>query len=279
MNAAVEVLEVEYGFVVEFQPSRERFTLRAAHGLPPIGAPDLPERGGSRSLAGHTLRRRTGDRHRTGRPRPDSITAPLREHAIRSGIAVVIDGRDGPFGVFGVQSDTPCDYTAGDVAFVQSLANVLADALERQTTEDAIEHRALHDPLTGLANRVLFLDRLEHTLERLRRHAGSLPRSCSSTSTISSSSTTASAITPGTSCWPLWRRASADVRPTDTIACFGGDEFGLLLEELTSERDAIAMAERVGAVFARPFVLDANEHFVTTSIGIALAGGGELPAS
>jgi diguanylate cyclase (GGDEF)-like protein len=65
------------------------------------------------------------------------------------------------------------------------------------------------------------------------------------------------------------------VRPSDTIARFGGDEFGLLLEEITSERDAIAMAERIAAVFARPFVLDSNEHFVTTSIGIALATGGE----
>ena len=279
VNAAVEVLEVEYGFVVEFQPSRERFTLRAAHGLPPIGAPDLPERGGSRSLAGYTLK--------SGGPVivPDWETetrfdqsAPLRALAIRSGIAVVIDGRDGPFGVFGVQSNTPCDYTAGDVAFVQSLANVLADALERQTTEDAIEHRALHDPLTGLANRVLFLDRLEHTLERLRRHAGSLAavlfidldhfKLVNDSLGHHAGDELLAAVAA---------RLKQTIRPTDTIACFGGDEFGLLLEELTSERDAIAMAERVGAVFARPFVLDANEHFVTTSIGIALAGGGELP--
>jgi EAL domain-containing protein (putative c-di-GMP-specific phosphodiesterase class I) len=59
------------------------------------------------------------------------------------------------------------------------------------------------------------------------------------------------------------------------VARFGGDEFGILLEDIAGEQDAIDMAERIAGVFTRPFVLDGNEHFVTTSIGIALAEGGE----
>ena len=62
----------------------------------------------------------------------------------------------------------PAAFAPGDIDFLQSLANVLADALERQAVEDAIRDRALHDPLTGLPNRVLFVDRLEHALARLR---------------------------------------------------------------------------------------------------------------
>ncbi|HUJ35961.1 MAG TPA: bifunctional diguanylate cyclase/phosphodiesterase, partial [Solirubrobacteraceae bacterium] len=65
------------------------------------------------------------------------------------------------------------------------------------------------------------------------------------------------------------------LRGSDTVARFGGDEFGILLEDIASERDAIETAERIAASFARPFVLSGSEHFVTTSIGIALAGGGE----
>src|SRR5207253_2555234 len=68
------------------------------------------------------------------------------------------------------------------------------------------------------------------------------------------------------------------VRTSDTVARFGGDEFGILVEDIGDERAAIEMAERIAAVFTRPFLLDGSEHFVTTSIGIALARGGESPA-
>jgi predicted signal transduction protein with EAL and GGDEF domain len=72
-------------------------------------------------------------------------------------------------------------------------------------------------------------------------------------------------------------RLKQAVRATDTVARFGGDEFGILLDEIADERDATHMAERVAAAFSRPFVLAGNEHFVSASIGIALARGGELP--
>ena len=66
-------------------------------------------------------------------------------------------------------------------------------------------------------------------------------------------------------------RLSRRCAPSDTVARFGGDEFGILLEDIADEHDAIEMAERIAAVFTRPFVLAGSEHFVTTSIGIALA--------
>jgi GAF domain-containing protein len=96
--------------------------------------------------------------------------AALRKDHMRSGLTVKIEGRSGgPFGVFAIQSAQPRRFSERDVDFLQALANVLADALERQAIEDAIRDRALHDPLTGLPNRVLFVDRLEHALARLGR--------------------------------------------------------------------------------------------------------------
>lgn len=71
-------------------------------------------------------------------------------------------------------------------------------------------------------------------------------------------------------------RLKQAIRTSDSVARFGGDEFGILLEDIQGEREAIAMAERIAAVFTRPFVLGGSEHFVTASIGIALARGGEL---
>ena len=122
----------------------------------------------------------------------------------------------------------------------------VADITDRDRLEAELAHQALHDPLTGLPNRTLFADRLEHALRGAPRH-GRRWRCCSSTSTASRSSTTASATRPATSCCsrsaPRLREA---VRASDTVARFGGDEFVVLCEasptsaRRCSSRSAIA---------------------------------------
>ena len=193
-----------------------------------------------------------------------------------AGLSVKIEGRSRePFGVLIVQSMTPRSFAAGDIDFLQALANVLADALERQAIEDAIRERAVHDPLTGLPNRVLFVDRLEHALSRLGRQdslAAILFLDLDHFKLVNDSLGHHVGDELLTAAAPRLKQA---LRSSDTVARFGGDEFGILLEDISSEHDAIETAERIAAIFARPFVLSGSEHFVTTSIGIALARGGE----
>ncbi len=192
-----------------------------------------------------------------------------------SGVSVAIVSRRGPFGVLIVQSRTRRSYARGDVDFLQALANVLADALERQATEDRMRHRALHDALTGLPNRVLFLDRLDQALSRQRRSksaAAVLFLDLDHFKLVNDSlghqvgDELLAAVAP---------RIKQAVRMSDTVARFGGDEFGILLEDVSGDREAVDTAQRIAAVFTRPFVLAGREHFVTTSIGIAIARGGE----
>jgi diguanylate cyclase (GGDEF)-like protein len=152
---------------------------------------------------------------------------------------------------------------------------VLGDAFEHQLPEDDIRHRALHDPLTGLPNRVLFMDRLQQAIERLRRRetpAAVLFLDIDRFKLVNDSLGHEAGDELLAAAAPRLKQA---LRSSDTVARFGADEFAILLEEIADEHDAVEMAQRVAGMFTRPFVLAGTEHFVTTSIGIALATGGE----
>ena len=206
---------------------------------------------------------------------PDLIRVlPPEQRAIKSSVTVPIAGAPQVWGLLGAYSQVPQAFTEHDVNFVVALANILAEARERQQSQVAMEHRALHDLLTGLPNRGLFTDRLEQALERMRRHSGLLAALLfidvdhfkQVNDTLGHQAGDELLVAVAT-------RLREAVRPSDTVARFGGDEFGLLLEEIANERAAIATAERIAASFARPFVLEAGSQFITASIGIALADG------
>ena len=276
VSTAAELLDVEISAVWELLPAETALVLRAGIGWPDSAFGSLRYPAGEGSQAGYTLL--------TGAPVVvEDWNAETRfeqpdfgGRRTRAGLSVKIEGRSrDPFGVLVIQSMAPRTFAAGDVDFLQALANVLADALERQAIEDAIRDRAVHDPLTGLPNRVLFVDRLEHALARIGRQdsqAAILFLDLDHFKLVNDSLGHHVGDELLTAAAPRLRQA---LRSSDTVARFGGDEFGILLEDIASERDAIETAERIAAIFARPFVLSGSEHFVTTSIGIALARGGE----
>jgi len=146
----------------------------------------------------------------------------------------------------------------------------LTDVHERKELESQLRHAALYDPLTGLPNRTLFLDRLRVTMARAQRHADQhfavLFLDLDGFKLVNDS---LGHLLGDSLLSSVAERISADLRPSDTASRFGGDEFAILLDDVTTPQDPVAVAERLQARLARPFHVDGHEIFVTASIGIA----------
>jgi diguanylate cyclase (GGDEF)-like protein/PAS domain S-box-containing protein len=195
----------------------------------------------------------------------------LRVFGAASSLAVVIDGKNRPFGVLDVHATESHRFTAKDVPFVQAAANVLADAIERHSADQALRYRVLHDSLTGLPNRLSFVDALGDSLSKAAisgSPVGILFLDLDHFKLINDSlghhagDALLRAVAP---------RLRSHLRPGDVVARFGGDEFGILIDRLADEGEAIAIADRVAAAFTQPFAIDGVDHFVSASIGVAVS--------
>jgi len=140
---------------------------------------------------------------------------------------------------------------------------------ERQRAVDQLHHRAFHDGLTGLSNRALFSNRVEHALARARRERGPLAVLFVDLDDFKTVNDSLGHATGDHLLTQVARRIETAIRPGDTVARLGGDEFGLLLEHLAEPDDAIAVARRVLEAVRAPFDLGDRELLVRASIGIA----------
>jgi diguanylate cyclase (GGDEF)-like protein/PAS domain S-box-containing protein len=275
VRTAAELLSVDYAGLFQLSHEDQSFTLRASTGLEGGGAGDASVPATRESLAGHALERRSpvsvedwSIEQRFGKHQA------VRDLDARSGMAVIVDGPERPFGVLDLQSRNLRVFTSDDVNFVQSLVNVLADAIERRSAEEEIRHQAVHDPLTDLPNRVLFQDRLAHALAQSRRRRAKVAVLFLDIDQFKLVNDSFGHQAGDELLTAVALRLKDALRSEDTVARFGGDEFALLVEDLQDERGAIAIAEHLAAAFVRPFVLRGVDHFVTASIGIALAHDG-----
>jgi diguanylate cyclase (GGDEF)-like protein/PAS domain S-box-containing protein len=149
------------------------------------------------------------------------------------------------------------------------------DLTERELAAETLAHQASHDPLTGLPNRSLFLDRLEHALARIRRSRGPLAVLFLDLDRFKLVNDTRGHDVGDLLLRALAPRLSAALRPGDTIARFGGDEFVVLCEDLADEDAAVRIAQRLTAACSHPLVIGDQEHVVTVSAGIALVREGQ----
>jgi diguanylate cyclase (GGDEF)-like protein/PAS domain S-box-containing protein len=143
------------------------------------------------------------------------------------------------------------------------------DISERRQLEDQLSHQAFHDSLTSLANRALFKDRVEHALARTKRQTPSVAVLFLDLDGFKEVNDSLGHAAGDRLLIQVGQRLGACVRPSDTVARFGGDEFAVLIEDASDDVELATLAERILEELRQPFFVHDRELHVSGSMGIA----------
>ncbi len=188
---------------------------------------------------------------------PGQTLVPLEGRGVsRSGLQLRLEG-------------TACNLLGDDN--VNAIVLTVRDVTTRRALEEQLERKAFHDDLTGLANRALFLDRVEHALQRVTSHTGSV-----AVLFIDLDDFKAINDGMGHGAGDELLREVADrirtaIRPADTVARLGGDEFAVLVEDVSSAGQVLNLSERILQTIREPVEVQGRDIIVSASIGVASA--------
>jgi diguanylate cyclase (GGDEF)-like protein len=197
----------------------------------------------------------------------------VTDEDLHSGIAVAVRGRHDTVGAIGVYAQATARFCADDVAFLQALANLVAAAKDNMAAEADLRHRALHDPLTGLPNRTLLSDRLQHALAACREPNERVAVLLVDVDRFKHVNDSLGHPVGDLLLVGLAARLRGAVRAGDTLARMGGDEFVLVAERVWGAEHAHEIADRLAAAWADPLRIGDRELHVAASVGVAVSGG------
>jgi diguanylate cyclase (GGDEF)-like protein/PAS domain S-box-containing protein len=146
------------------------------------------------------------------------------------------------------------------------------DVSERKAFEEQLAHQAFHDPVTKLANRALFSDRVEHALMRATRGVPEIAVMFIDLDDFKTVNDSLGHTAGDEVLQEVGRRLKIAVRPTDTVARFGGDEFAVLLDGVDGSADAADAASRILRSLELPIEIDGKNVVPRASVGICLVG-------
>ena len=201
---------------------------------------------------------------------PMSALAQLK--AARSDVPIVVLGADGnsTLALAAVQAGAQ-DYLVRDEVDAGSLERSIRYAIDRKRTEVQLAHLAVHDHLTGLPNRSVFDERLEHALQRRRDGQGGVAVLFIDLVGFKRLNDSFGHGAGDDVLREAGMRIRTAVRPHDTVARLGGDEFTVLCEGVHGDRGALSIGRRIAEELARPLVIDGHDIVLRASIGVVLA--------
>jgi diguanylate cyclase (GGDEF)-like protein len=213
-------------------------------------------------------------------PRVDLLAC--RKVGLRSMIVVPLKHHDTVVGVLKVLSPAPAAFDEADLHLLGLMSGLVAATMYHcaRYATDELFHRATHDPLTGLANRALFFDRLRLALAQAQRddgHIGILNLDMDGLKPINDS---IGHRAGDAAIKEVAARITQASRQSDTVARLGGDEFGVILPQVDSRQGVIRQSVRVAELIGRPFNFEQHALSLSASVGLAVfpEDGGEPDA-
>lgn len=261
------------GRITVFNPSARRL-----HGLPEVSDPigELPTDQGLRHADGSPIA-----------PRENPLIRAMSGEDVRDA-EIVLESEAGERRKVSVNSQPLVD----DEGWLLGAVAAMHDVTEQKRNEERLAELALHDPLTGLANRTLLAERLQEAIDRMvDRSPGPSPRPAASAAADPGSDVAGSGTQPGVAVFLLdldefkeindvlghdvgddllvavARRLTAIVRPTDTVARLGGDEFVVVCDIESGEDEMLRITDRISTALARPYRVAGRTLSVLASVG------------
>lgn len=196
----------------------------------------------------------------------DRVLLRLRGGSALQGFPIRLQSRDGT-ALWGELHARRGPEVAGGIAYIEG---TLQDITRRKQAEARLSHLAHHDALTELPNRTLFMDRLERAVARARLHRRRVALLFLDLDRFKVINDTLTHEAGDRVLRAVARRLEQCVREGDTVGRLGGDEFGVLLDELESQDQVAPRIESLLQIFDSPVPSDGTELFVTVSMGISI---------